>query len=235
MRLVKGLPRAEADALRGVVLRSGPFATVESLWRASGVTTKTLRTLARADAFASMGLSRQQALWQIKPLRDAPMPLFEHTDTTDGGGLDRLPEVPAARRVLDDYGAVGLSLKSHPVSFVRRHLDTLGVIPASTLRDERACPQKREVSVAGLVLCRQRPGTASGVVFITLEDETGIANLVVWRDTFERYRRVARLSTLMVARGLIEREGEVVHLHARHLDSLDDRLPTFASVSRDFH
>jgi error-prone DNA polymerase len=235
MRLVKGLAEEDADRIVSAVNRCGPFLTVESLWRASGVGTRALRCLARADAFRSMGLDRQQALWQIKPLRDEPLPLFESMDTTSDAGLGDLPVIAPHRAVLSDYESTGLSLKAHPVSFIRDELDKRKIVQASDLRSERLCPQGRKLGIAGLVLCRQRPGTASGVVFITLEDETGIANLIVWSDTFERYRRVARLSTILIARGAIERQGEVVHLHVKSLESADGLLPTLTSISRDFH
>ncbi len=234
-RLAKGMPEAEADAIAEAVAVHGPFSTVESLWRESGVSTRALRSLAQADAFGSMGLDRQQALWQVRPLRDAPLPLFERADTTDAAGLDHLPSLSTKAHVLSDYQATGLSLKSHPMSFLREDLDSQGVLPTSVLRSETACPQGRAVSVAGLVLCRQRPGTASGVTFVTLEDEFGIANLLVWRDTFERFRRVGRLASLMLARGRVERAGEVVHVHVRELVSLDDQLDGIGTRSRDFH
>ena len=235
MRLAKGLGESDARAIEAAVRVRGPFRTVESLWRTSGASVRGIRALARADGFGSMGLDRQRALWQTKPLRDDPLPLFEQADGTDDAGLDRLPSVSAVRRVLDDYGSVGLSLKAHPVSFIRDQLAARGVSPAGDLRDPKAWPSQREVAVAGVVLCRQRPGTASGVTFITLEDETGIANLVVWRDTFEQYRRVVRLSSLLLVRGVVERAGEVVHIHAKHLESVDNLLPALAATSRDFH
>ncbi|MEM1330114.1 MAG: error-prone DNA polymerase [Planctomycetota bacterium] len=234
-RLVKGLAQADADAIAQAVRTHGVFATVESLWRSSGTSVRALRCLAQADAFGSMGLDRQRALWQVRPLRDVSMPLFDGSEGTDEAGLDRLPSIAPTDRVLYDYEAVGLSLKAHPVSFLRPELEERGVLAAGELRSERACPSKRVVTVAGLVLCRQRPSTASGVTFITLEDETGIANLVIWRDTFERYRRIGRLSRILRVRGVVEREGEVVHVHVQHMESLDDRLPALAAGSRDFH
>ena len=242
MRLVKGLREEEATAIAEAVSHRGPMADVEALWRASGVRVEALRRLARADAFGSMGLDRQRALWQIRPLRDTPMPLFEQAGAIAANGsdhasngLDALPAVAAGRRVLDDYETTGLSLKAHPISFVRAGLRGRGVIETADLRRERDCPQGRRVQVAGIVLCRQRPSTASGVVFITLEDETGIANLVIWRDTYERYRKAARLSTALLAEGTVERQGEVVHVHARRLESIDALLPSLTSISRDFH
>ncbi len=237
MRLVKGLVEKEAKQIAAAVEAVGRFDTVESLWRTSGVPVRALRALARADAFQSMGLDRQAARWRLAPLRDHPMPLFESVDAeraTEPQGV-LLPAVPLSSEVLTDYGSVGLSLKAHPISFIREHLDRRGVAPCAELRDALRRPQGHRVSVAGIVLVRQRPSTASGVVFFTLEDETGIANLVVWASTFERYRRIARLSHVLLARGRIERQGEVVHLHAQHLESLDSRLPTLSAASRDFH
>ena len=235
MRLAKGLGEDDARRIEGAVREGGRFRTVESLWRASGVSVKSLRALARADAFRSMGLDRQQALWQIRPLRDEPMPLFDGRDGTDDAGHDRLPETPLMSRVIHDYNTTGLSLAAHPISFIRDHLDGLGAIRTEDLRSESSSPQGREVVVAGLVLCRQRPSTASGVVFLTLEDETGISNLIVWAKTFEQYRKVARLSTTLLARGRVERKNEVVHVHVRELESLDDVLSGVGPVSRDFH
>ena len=242
MRLVSGLGERDAHAIAHAVATRGPFRAIEPLWRASGTSIRALRRLARADAFNSMGLDRQRALWQIKPLRDAPLPLFEnahadaaHFEHPDEAGLDRLPHISEPDRVLHDYDATGLSLRAHPLSFLRERLDAESVMPASHLRSERLCPQGRSVAVAGLVLCRQRPSTASGVVFITLEDETGIANLVIWSDTFERHRRIARLSTILLVTGVVERQGEVVHIHAKAMRSLDHHLPGVAMASRNFH
>ena len=233
-RLVKGLRQTQADRLAEAVRERGPFGSVDSLWRTSGVGVATLRALARADAFTSLGLDRQRALWMVKPLRDVEMPLFDdHHEPDDDTAT--LPEAAPSLRVVHDYETVGLSLKAHPVSFLREALDRRGVVPASDLRSESLCPAKRVLRVAGLVLCRQRPGTASGVVFITLEDESGIANLILWSDTFEKYRRVARLSRMLLARGVVEREGEVVHIHVRHLESLDAMPDVPDAHSRDFH
>ncbi len=235
MRLVKGLSRDDAERIADAVADRGPFSTIEALWRASGVSAAFLKKLAQADAFGSMGLDRQAALWQIRPLRDDRLPLFEQTDGTDETGLDLLPRIKPGRRVLQDYESTGLSLKAHPVSFVRRGLAELGAITAADLRSEAACPTGRRVQVAGLVLVRQRPGTASGVVFITLEDETGIANLILWPKVFERFRREARLSRVLLASGRVERQGEVVHLHVERLESLDGEVPMGVRGSRDFH
>ncbi len=235
MRLVSGMPERDARRIAACVRERGRFASVEALWRASGASVGGLRRLAQGDAFGSMGLERQQALWQIKPLRDEELPLFEKVEAVEEAGLDRLPTPDAFSTVLNDYGSVGLSLKAHPIAFLREHLTERKVITTAELRDQRRCPSGRRVSVAGLVLCRQRPGTASGVTFVTVEDETGIANLIVWRDTYEQYRSAVRLSTVLLVHGTVERQGEVIHVHAKSLERLDDQVPAIASVSRDFH
>ncbi|MBX3375434.1 MAG: error-prone DNA polymerase [Phycisphaeraceae bacterium] len=234
LRLVDGLPEEDAHRIAEAVRRHGPFRTIESLWRTSRCSVRALKRLANADAFRSIGIDRREALWFIRPLRDDPLPLFEHAPEVKEPEAP-LPRLSPMRQVMQDYQSTGLSLKAHPMSFARPDLDRRGVIPAGDLRDERTCPNGREVAVAGIVLNRQRPGTASGVVFATLEDETGIANLVIWSSTFEQYRRVVRLSTVLLARGKIERKDSVIHIHAQHLESLDDQMSELTFASRDFH
>jgi error-prone DNA polymerase len=232
MRLVNGMSRLEAGKIAEAAAKRGHFATMLSLWRTAGVRAATMRRLAAADAFGSMGLSRQQALWQARLLRDDKLPLF---DGMDEGAEERatLPPVGAMRQVVLDYDATGLSLKAHPVSFARARLNSLGALPCCDLRNAARTPDGEEVAVAGLVLVRQRPGTAEGVTFMTLEDETGIANLVIWRQTYQRYRREAG-ARLVVARGRVQRQGEVVHVVVSRLGGLDAELDGLASTSRDF-
>jgi DNA-directed DNA polymerase III PolC len=235
LRMVKGLARADGQRVVDAVRRYGAFDSVERLWRISGVSVSGLRALARADAFGSLGLDRQGGLWAVRPLRDEPMPLFEGRDADEASVEGLLPEIEVSRKVLEDYASVGLSLKAHPMSFMRAMLAERGVIEAGELRDERACPSGRTVPVAGIVMCRQRPATASGVVFITLEDETGIVNLILWADIYERLRPVVRLATALLVRGRVERAGAVVHVHVAGAESLDGELPGLVARSRDFH
>ncbi len=196
-----------------------------------------MRRLAAADAFNSMGLSRQQALWQARLLRDDPLPLFDDaplsTSCKDADGYDSLPEVTPLHQVVLDYGATGLSLKAHPVSFVRERLRSLGALPCADLKNPTRTPEGEVVTIAGLVLVRQRPGTANDVTFITLEDETGIANLIVWKRVYQKYRREAS-SRLLVATGHIQRQGDVVHLTVTKLRSEDATVDDLAIASRDF-
>lgn len=235
MRLVKGLAEVDARRIEDAGRARGPSRSIEQLWPASGVTVRGLRKLAEADGFGSMGLDRRGALWAIRPLRDERLPLFEACETPDTDGIGELPLTTPQLRMSHDFQSTGLSLKAHPMSFLRAPLDERGAIAAADLRDLRLCPQGRRVSVGGVVLVRQRPATASGVVFITLEDETGIANLVVWPKVYERFRRVVRLSTVLLVSGRVEREGEVVHVHADRVEDIDETELQVCASARDFH
>jgi len=233
LRLVNGIGEQEGVRVAVAVRERGPCTSVLSLWRRSAVRAKTLRRLASADAFGSMGLSRQVALWQTRALRDAPMPLFDGVVEPADESAVRLPPTEPLRQVVLDYASVGLSLKAHPVGFVRDHLRRAGVIPCGVLRDEKRAPGGAWVAVAGLVLVRQRPGTAHGVTFMTLEDETGIANLVVWRHVYHRFRRAAA-SRMVIARGRVQRQGDVVHVVAASLSAVDQPVHGLDVASRDF-
>jgi error-prone DNA polymerase len=138
-------------------------------------------------------------------------------------------------QVVTDYATTGLSLKQHPVAFARRKLTRLGVISAADVQDAGRFPENQRVSVCGLVLVRQRPGTASGVVFITLEDETGIVNLIVWGTVYDRYRRAARHATLLQATGTVQRQGQVIHVVVKRMIDRTSLIGTVSQSSRDFH
>ncbi len=236
MRLVSGLREDEARALADAVRSHGPFDTIEALRRAGGVRVAPLRRLAGADAFQSMGLDRQQALWQIRRLRDERLPLFEQVETRDPREPPAaLPEMAPFRQVAWDYAAAGLSLKAHPMSFLRERMDRAGVTPNAELRDQARWPTGSRIAVSGVTLVRQRPATASGVVFITLEDETGIANLVMRPKIYQRYRAAARHGVALLARGHVERDGDVVHVVTTSVQDLARAAPGLVSASRDFH
>ncbi len=236
MRLVKGLREDDARRVEEAVRAHGPFDSVEALRRASGVSVRGLRCLAKADAFGSMGLDRRSASWAIRTLRDERLPLFDEPDASlEREGMESLPAMAPERVILRDYESTGLSLRAHPVSFIRDRLKKAGAVEAASLRPERESPNGRRVAVAGVVLCRQKPATASGVVFVTLEDETGIANLIIWPKVYERFRRVVKLSSVLLARGRVEREGIVVHVHAESFEGLDGWCDGLGSQSRDFH
>jgi error-prone DNA polymerase len=238
MRLVSGMGQPDADRIHAAVRAHGPFSSLLSLWRAAGVKARTMRRLAAADAFGSMALSRQQALWQTRLLRDEPLPLFDEPpssrEPTSADGLDRLPAISPLRQVVLDYDAVGLSLRAHPVSFAREQLRSLGAVPCAALADSARTPEGEAVTVAGLVLVRQRPGTANDVTFMTIEDETGIANLIVWRRVYQKFRRTAT-SRLLVVTGHVQRQGEVVHVTVSRMRGMDRALEGLQIDSRDFH
>jgi len=238
MRLVGGLREADVRKIEAAVEEHGRYCRVVDLWRASGVRVQTLRTLASADAFGSMGLDRQMALWTVGALRDQSLPMFDGlADPVLEEASVPLPQVSPVTRVVYDYAATGLSLKAHPLSFSRQQLSRHRVIPTGELADERRSPHGRKVAVAGLALIRQRPATASGILFMTIEDETGIANLVIRPAVYERWYRALRHSVAIVAWGKVERQGQVVHVlveRAANLSSLT-RGGEVKTVSRDFH
>lgn len=165
---------------------------------------------------------------------DDDLPMFDGAD--DAGSLyAALPVIAPHLLVRHDYEATGLSLKAHPISFVRQALDARKVTPNHDLLDESRFPHGKPVRVAGVVLVRQRPGTASGIVFMTIEDESGIANLVLFPNIYERFRSAARHSTAIVARGNVERNGQVVHVRVTHVGALPLDAGEIPSASRDFH
>jgi error-prone DNA polymerase len=234
MRLVRGLSQADAETIAHAVHRIGQLPSIHALRRASGVRASALRRLATADAFGSMGLDRQAALWHVRALRDESLPMFGDV-AAPPQMRPMLPSVSPPRQVIQDFGAIGLSLKAHPMSFIRPMLDAQRVLPASELANEAACPHGLRAKVAGLVLVRQRPATASGLVFMTIEDETGIANLIVRPKVFERYRRAARHGITVLAGGTVERQGKVVHVVVSSLEMLDEAMHELLVRSRDFH
>ncbi|NEX93715.1 OB-fold nucleic acid binding domain-containing protein, partial [Caulobacter sp. 17J65-9] len=207
---------------------------------AAGVPRKALELLAEADAFRSLGLDRRQALWAVKGL-DAPgAPLARLGARAEVQPM--LPLMALPEHVVEDYRTTELSLKAHPVGFFREALRAKGVVPAQALRTMK---NGRKAAVAGLVLVRQRPGTAKGVTFLTLEDETGAANVVVWRDRFEANRKTVMTSAFLLVRGKLQVEGDVIHLVADAFVDLSPRLrrlrqdaagdPAAGMRSRDFH
>ena len=236
MRQVKGLRRAEAQRVADAVARAGPFDSVAGLARASGVAVASLRRLAHADAFGSMGLDRRHALWAIAALRDERLPLFD--GAAGGESPVALPAVGPAQAVVHDYQHTGLSLKAHPMSFLRDALAARGVTACGALRDALQWPHGREATVAGVVLVRQRPGSASGVVFMTIEDETGVANLIFWPRVYDRLRRVVRHAAVLEVEGQVQRDGQdgkVVHVLVRRARDLTHATQGQPAGSRDFH
>ena len=223
LRQIDGLQREAGERL----VAGGPYRTVEELRSHGQIPVHAIQRLAAADAFRSMGLDRRAALWDSRALRQAPdLPLFAYAEAHDEGSESEpatLPAMPLAEHVVNDYQTVRLSLKAHPMRFLREQYAAKKFITADRLKSIR---DGKRLSIAGLVLIRQRPGSAKGVVFITLEDETGIANLVVWPDVFEKQRKIVMGARLMAVHGIIQKDEDdgVIHVVARQLEDHTDML-----------
>ncbi|MGC8539731.1 MAG: error-prone DNA polymerase [Phycisphaerae bacterium] len=236
LRMVKGLHQSGADLICDAVARHGRMESISTLRRLSRCSLADLKSLARADAFGSMGLDRQEALWHIRRLRSEALPLLDELNLMEPRAC--LPMIAESQKVISDYQSVGLSLKAHPMSFVRLILNQRGIVAASELADAARHPDASQLAVAGLVLVRQRPGTASGILFITMEDETGTVNLIVKPRIYQRYRMDLRHSTALVVWGQLQRQEGVIHIIARravNLQTITRSTETLQSVSRDFH
>jgi len=222
LRMARGLSNADAAAL--VFARANtPYTSIEDLHRRAQLSPSALERLAEADAFASLGLDRRQSLWHIRALPREDLPLFAASEHIPEPEIALTPMKPG-REVVEDYRSTGLSLRQHPVSFLRAELATRGIIPAAALATLK---DGKRVDVAGIILVRQRPGSAKGVMFITIEDETGHANLIIWPSLFEKQRRLIMSAGMIACRGTLQREGDVTHIIARELT---DFSPLLASV-----
>ncbi|HVC63057.1 MAG TPA: error-prone DNA polymerase [Acetobacteraceae bacterium] len=258
LRMAKGFSREHADevvAHRGAAL----YRSVEDVWRRAHVPVAALERLAEADAFGALGLDRRQALWAIRGLSDARLPLFDAApfqanpsrqppptrgqpalplplwEEVEGRGFSEpavtLPPMPAGREVVEDYRSTGLSLRRHPVAFLRADLQAQRIIRCADLANAR---DGQHLTVAGIVLVRQRPGSARGVLFVTIEDETGHANLIVWPSVFDRQRRLVLTASMLACRGKVQREGEVIHVVADHLTDLSPLLRSVGQRGENF-
>jgi error-prone DNA polymerase len=226
-RLVDGLGAQHAHAI--VAARHAPYRKMHDVQKHAGVPVFALEKLAAADGFNGMGLSRRQALWEVRGLAHAatPLPLFKRNAQPDTGPEEpaRLPAMPLPEQVIADYQTLRLSLKAHPLSFLRDSLQKRGIVTAGRLKSLK---DGAKVAVAGLVLVRQRPGTASGVIFITLEDETGVTNAVIWPKIMEQNRRTVMSARLLVIYGKMQRQADIIHIIALKLEDaspLLDNLP----------
>jgi error-prone DNA polymerase len=224
--LVKGLSESAAEALVRE-RQAGPFTSYTDFVRRTGLSSAVLSRLAAADAFRSLGLTRRPALWQsLAPTGREP--LFAHLPDEPPPAL---PLLSPTQEVVHDYISHGLSLRGHPFESLRPSLKAQHVVPASALR---TLEPNRCYRVAGLVLLRQRPATAKGVTFMTLEDETGPVNLIVWRHVWQRYHRVARQAQALIATGLLQRQEGVIHLVVRALKDMSAAVANLGQASRDF-
>ena len=222
LRQIDGM--RELDSAKLLAARGGGYRSVEALQIDAGLDVSAIERLAAADAFLSINKDRRAALWDARALKAAPaLPLFTYSHTPDEGA-DRthlLPDMPLSEHVVTDYQTTRLSLKAHPMSFLREHYAGRGFTRAADLRRKGF---NKPVSVSGLVLIRQRPGSAKGVVFITLEDETGVANLVIWPDALARFRKTIMSARLMSVHGIVQMDDAVIHVIAKTITDDTGRL-----------
>jgi error-prone DNA polymerase len=235
-RKIKGM--SEPDATLIVTERKRPYTSVRDLWLRTGLAPRIIERLADADAFGSLGLTRRQALWAAKALgrvggKDDDLPLFRvHAIPASPAAGDppapahrsapsepdvHLPPMPSGEEVVNDYRFLELSLRAHPASFLRTDLARRGIVCNEKLR---VSPSGTRVSVSGLVTIRQRPGSANGVIFMTIEDETAVANIIIWPKTFERFRPIILGARYVAVTGEVQQESNVIHVVASRLDDL---------------
>ncbi|MDE0801480.1 MAG: error-prone DNA polymerase [Rhodospirillaceae bacterium] len=240
-RQVKGIKKPDVQSI--VASRGGGYRDPYDVWRRfperSTTLIDTLEKLAKADAFASFdadggALSRRQALWAVKALKQVPLPLFASKEGDKPppsglqGGADAvfelpppLPDLSLGGQVVEDYKALRLTLRQHPVSFLRESLTQRGAVAVNELG---SLPMNAKVAIAGLSICRQRPRSAKGTVFITLEDETGVVNLIVWPSAFQAFRKQILCSSLLYAEGVVQKDGIVIHVLAEKLIDASELL-----------
>jgi error-prone DNA polymerase len=226
-RLISGLGQSNIEQLIQERL-TGEFASLDQFTQRTAFSNALLTKLSKADAFNSIEHGRRSAMWQS-------MPAQEHSPLLDNVVADAtpktLPTMSPQREVTADYESHGLTLRQHPMAFLRAEVEKLKAVTAVQLRELRA---GRHVKIAGLVLLRQRPSTASGITFVTLEDETGFANLVVRPDIWERHHRVARTASALLIHGTLQKENEVIHVMVEWMDDLSEKVDDLRSKSRDF-
>ena len=252
-RMLHGMVHAHAERI--VAARGDrPFYSMEDFGRRTGLGRPALARLSQAGAFGSLQLNRRGALWESLGQSQESLPLFDAASLSDcrtdnpvrrgeDDGQDcpsydnesqppiELPPMTPEEEVLADYRTAGLSLTAHPMQFLRAGLDRRGAVPAARLK---TWPRDRMVSVAGIVLVRQRPGTAKGITFMTLEDESGTANLIVRPEVWQRYREAALGSTVLLAHGRLQRHGLIIHVLVTRLENLSSSLEDLRAASRDF-
>ena len=231
LRMVAGLRHDIAETIVST-RRSGAFQTVSEFTRRTGFSQATLTRLSQADVFGSLDQSRRAALWQSLAQEKKPkeQPLFAGLELEDDQ-VDLLPQLSASDQVAEDYRTVGLSLRAHPMSFHRAALDELDVTTCKGLRD---VGNNHRIAVAGLVILRQRPSTAKGITFVTIEDETGSANLIVKKSIWERHYKIARRSSAWLVYGKVETKGAITHVIVNRIEDMSQQLSEINLKARDF-
>ena len=230
----------EKDMLELTERRGRGYDSMRDLWLRSGLSSTVLERLADADAFRSIGLDRRQALWAVRGLDRVgdqdDLPLFASRPKRETEPDAQLPPMPLGAHVVEDYRRLSLSLKAHPASFLRARLSARGILRSEALPSVK---NGDRVTVAGLVLVRQRPGTAAGVIFMTLEDETGVANIIVWPKIFERLRAIVLGARFVAVTGKLQSEQGVIHIVAERMNNLTSMLgllseagPTIGALAR---
>ena len=229
-RLVRGLEQFWAEELlaaRG----SKRFTSMKNLLKRARLPLKQITILAEADAFRGLKDSRRESLWKALAADAKPKQLMLFEQIGIDGSVSNLPEMALEEEVYADYRTTGLSLRPHPMSFQRERLNELGILPAGDLAKT---PNDMQVKVAGVVLLRQRPSTAKGITFVTIEDETGTANLVLHQGVWEHYRKITRHSGAWIAHGKVESKDTVIHVVVHRVEDMAERLSRLAIKSRDF-
>ena len=223
-RQIKGFREEDGHWLSAA--RGNGYRSIDAVWRKAGLDRTALSKLAQADAFASHGLNRRDALWAVKGLGgEKPLPLFENLGEGLPSSPVNLPIMDLREEVFEDYIGTRLTLRQHPVTLLQS--DIGDILPSKDLRDTI---DGRRVEVCGLVITRQRPGTASGVIFLTLEDGTGVSNIVVWPNMFERCRKAVMAGRLLKVRGKLQREGIVTHVIANQITDMSYLLDTLGDA-----
>lgn len=226
-RLVRGLPEKEGLIIAKIIKQRGPFTSLSDFWSCTKYETTRIRKaslhlLAEADAFQSFGLNRHTAHWEIKALPDLPLPLDEYSKLHEP--QVSLPEASKQQSMFKDYRSTGLSLRAHPFNFLRAELIKRGVYSAAELKAAGKKIANKKVAVAGVGIIRQRPPTARGVVFITIEDETGIVNLIIRAEVFDKFNKIILSNSYLLAKGTLQRVGAVIYINADYIESLDSKL-----------
>ncbi len=230
LRLTRGLSEGQARVIVAAVEQHGKMVSLQELWSKSRVHPSTLRAIARADGFTSMGLSRKDAEWEIQRMKQFNLPLLEMITTVEDP-----PELPQSTReeeMLHDYHSSAFSLKSHPIAFLRRDLEKRGAVTTYTLKER--IPHNSSATIAGIVLLRQRPPTASGFTFMTIEDETGCANLIIKPDVYRWLRDVLQGSIYLLVRGTAQKQEGVIHLMVESAENLQREGGDAVDVVRNF-